>query len=251
MTETRNSDYFFFHYLIQPFQDNSVNIYGWRFCKSFIISYSYSQAGLTDLKLCWVEAIGMKWYEFLLCSCPSLTHSWGSFPLRKEEPWHSQEQRPRGSQDRHSSWWLSGAPCNSQPGLWSVLAGLSSWGRTHTGMANPAPGCSDGSHRANWSISACHCWLLLTVVTSLDEPVLIVYTSQTAGSEKDWMKPLEKYNQTLNNTHWVVTDVTRPVKCSWGFALACSSFWTRIRLSSPAVFFLYHENVSHSLKRSG
>lgn len=80
----------FFQYLIQPFEDNSVNIDVWRFHTSFIISYVYSQAGLTELKLCWVGALGMKWYEVLLCSCPSFTRSWGIFPLRRD--WRAMAQ---------------------------------------------------------------------------------------------------------------------------------------------------------------
>lgn len=166
MPETRSSD-FFFHYLVQQFQDKSVNICVQRFCTSFIFN-SYSQAGLTDLMLCWVEALGMKWYEFLLCSCPSLTHSWECFPLRRaEEPWHSREQKLRQRTDISA-----GEPHINLP----------SWGRARAGIASPAPGCSDGSHRADWSISACHLWGLLTAVTGLDGSVPIVNTSQTTGS---------------------------------------------------------------------
>lgn len=123
----------FFQYIVQQFQDKSVNICVQRFCTSFIF-YSYSQAGLTDLMLCSVEELGLKWYEFLLCSCPSLTHSWGCFQLRRaEEPWHSQEQKPRQRTD------IS---------VGESHINLPSWGRAHAGIANRAPGCSDGSHRA-------------------------------------------------------------------------------------------------------
>lgn len=72
---------------------------------------------------------------------------------RTEELWHSQEQKPRGAQDRRpagESPWLSETPCKS-----ASLGREASWqcclaGAEHNpGIANPASGCSDGSHRAN------------------------------------------------------------------------------------------------------
>lgn len=116
---------------------------------------------------------GMSSYCAVVLPSPILE---GVFHLeRTEEPWHSQKQKPRGTQDRHPSCWAPMAQRGTmwicQPGSQKFLAGLSSWGRAHAGIANPAPGCSDSSHGANRSISACHFWGLLTVVTSWDEPI--------------------------------------------------------------------------------